>query len=1227
MIRAVRAVFQEDLREDLAVRPNATPPPAAAPTSSTPSPSPAPAERTAEASVSSQAREAVEVLNEVRPASAQLGQEWRGALTSERAEEPASPPATPQAAPPPPPPLPPPASPTSQPTGEQSTPSTPSGDFGLQGRDAELRARSDFSDIQTRFQSFRDSTPGQVYTQEGESGTSSYEVAASDAERDAFAANFVDSQTGVTGAEILHLQGSIQAYKDQQLVRERPPSQNYGLSQRDQQVQAHANLATVQSAFNEMRAAAPQVTETMESEAGTQSWERPPSEAERDQFAASFLDAGSGISGSDLIHLRDSQAEKRQGDLAMNKLETLKVGSFSNNQMVQSLDADRVFTVVGRDQREALMADGATPVGKAFALKDGRLLLQDEDETGVWFVSSVSGEALKATGVIDTNNGGMNIDGLYLHDNAYIGTSRPKGGLFGNILNAVSGLLPGGKLGDLLGDAISDTNKFLNLPAKEFAKAVGSDNGFLSQVVGHQEATVEVLSHSGQTGDHTYDELVKQTAQFDKVDRVANQVGQALVSTGIPIVSWIGAGITVVSGSMMAGHAQLAGDNEADPNQGFIQAAQAYALSQAGSAVGSAAGSSAAEFAQSAGFGEYASQFSTFTSNVASTATRQVLTTGEVNLGDALQAGVLGVAGAATQIGDTGVSAVQVGQLGVALAEGNVESASSTLTGMITGAVRSRGQTEGAAPATSGTPANQASEGETAPVLNEGTSTSPTISAAVNLSDAEVEEILRTADTGRSASGPRLDVFPNANGDLIVMTTDSDGRAQMTSRVDGETGNQRVLQPDGSWATFSPDNRPLSLERTDSKGSTIMTQFGEDGKATSQRTILTNGVILDTKADSSMLTVKADAFGPAFAAARAAGVGVFSWNGQMFHTGTADQVNSIVDQFMDRNASVLSNLSPEVRASVLSQATQATTNAFSQRALDIANHNSDNTAGLDSRTLQTGLGAALDNGQQLQATLNAQTTPSPTASAPGATSLQEALQTAERAKAGDPEAVVQNTRNIMELTREPFRQEFVAKFRQENGGLDPTEAQIQRAHNDSFLKAFVDARYGFGAVSGINPDQIPQAFRGQVANLLESFPNAMTAGAPGREVAAISVNHLLSGVQWNTTSADGVSEFLAKYSVGWGVNSHLAEAGKGVGLFPGHSGEEPGHSGIYAADSRTLQRMFSTDPVAAMQAFITDPQTYIREGTGVQQLASMPLARAIGSVVNPILDPSPAPRP
>ena len=828
----------------------------------------------------------------------------------------------------------------------------------------------ELSEARARYQALQDSMPNVVEVIEGESGSSTVERPPSAEERAAFAAGFVDSESGISAAEIIRRDQAAQAEKAvaerqqmRELAGERFAEASYGLNERDKELLARPDIDNLLARFREGAKVLNEASETQ--------YRNAPRAAgmmqAHDRRVDAYVDPETGLSGQELLHVDRSRTEQARGDEATAKLENLKVGSFTGNESVQSVDASDVFRVIGRDERKALLEGEHSMLGKAYLLKDsGQLILPDEHETGVYFISNATVDQLRAGGVIDTENGGLNIDGLYLDGgNAHIGTTRPSGGLFGNVLNHVGKLLPGGKLGDIVSDAITDVNEFVNKPLLGALRAVGEvEDDFATQLVLHQQATVDTISHAEEHGNRTFDTLVKRTAPYGQVDQVANQVGQALIASGV--LAPVGAAITIVSGATMAGHAQLAGDANADPNQGFTQAATSFLLAQASTGITQGVTDSLGTAVLGPGgvqTGVTANTASTFVSGTLNNATSQVLTTGELDVGKALVGGLTGAVGFNTPI-TPGVNAVQVVQLGDAILDGDAGRIATLGTGMVTSVV----QANRTSPSEE-SPAQTGSEGSDSLV-----ETTPDAAAArVTLSDAEVEEILRTADTGRSDPGPRLDVFPSETGELIVMTTDAEGRSQMTARVDGETGNQKVLQPDGSWATLGADNRPLSLERVDAKGSTVVIQFGEDGKATSQRTVLTNGVILDTKADSSMLTVQADAFGPAFAAARSAGVGVFSWNGKTYHTGTADQVNSIVDQFMNKNASALSTLSPEARLTVLAEATSAATNAFSERALSIANQNSANTAGLDGESLASGLVGALARGQSVQSGIDAET--------------------------------------------------------------------------------------------------------------------------------------------------------------------------------------------------------------------------------------------------------------
>lgn len=803
-------------------------------------------------------------------------------------------------------------------------------------RDRQLLENPELTQVRARFEAHQQSIPRTFgYIEHGDGGYYG-EIAPSEAERQAHAAAFVDAQTGISSADLAHLDQSV-ASENQRLEVERLRAQEqerrvlagerfatagYGLNERDRQVAAHPELAAVQARFEAFRR-----------ENTTQGIIGYSGESEIPQYGAieptaealgAFVDPQSGISGRDLMHLQRSQSEQAQGDAAMKKLAGLKVGSFTGNAVAQSTEAARAFTVIGQDQREAMMAGGHSLLGKAILLNDtGQLLLPDEHETGVYFLSNATVEQLKAAGVIDLGNGGLNIDGLYLDSgNAHIGTSRPKGGLFGNFLNHLGDLLPGGKLGELAADAISDVNSFVNEPLRQTLSALGEDqDDFATQVIGHQTASVDVMAHAGEHGNRTYDVLVQRTAEFAEVDQVANQIGQAMVASGIPIVNAIGAGITVVSGSMMAGHAQLQGDAEADPNQGITQAATSLLLSQASTGISNATGAAPA----GSGIGSAEGAARTFASGTANSALTQAVTSGEVDLDAALVAGALGVAGAALPRIETGalsMSAVQAAQLAEAVREGDAGRIASLTTGALTEAARDRAR-------------QQPPPGASSDAGAEGTFTAALSNDAAA---SAAQEAAETPAPGPQSAGEAE--APEPQEAPVQRTPDALDRARLS---------------EGSTATVGP------------RGTTLITR--PDG---TMSLVMANGVVLETNPESTVLDVRGGTFGQAFAAARESGVGVFNWQGQLYNTGTADEVAAVVRDFAQRNAAVLSSLAPEARQAALDRASLAVTDAFSQNAMRIASHQLDNLRGLDPATLRSGLDAALTTGAWTQAGMDAQ---------------------------------------------------------------------------------------------------------------------------------------------------------------------------------------------------------------------------------------------------------------
>jgi hypothetical protein len=204
-----------------------------------------------------------------------------------------------------------------------------------------------------------------------------------------------------------------------------------------------------------------------------------------------------------------------------------------------------------------------------------------------------------------------------------------------------------------------------------------------------------------------------------------------------------------------------------------------------------------------------------------------------------------------------------------------------------------------------------------------------------------------------------------------------------------------------------------------------------------------------------------------------------------------------------------------------------------------------------------------------------------------ATAESERLATAAKSEAGDPEAVVKNLENIIELTKPTFVETFTAQYRKEHGGRRAPDDVVDRAFYDGLMKGFTEVRYpSFAKLSGIESANLNAVFKGpHVSKLYDSFPNSMKT-AKGD---SISIPHLLSGIQWHTTGADSAIAAAQKHTVGVGVNSQVAEDFKSEGA-------EPNQTGIRAARSPELQELFQKDPAKALRAFVADPEFFASRG-------------------------------
>lgn len=231
---------------------------------------------------------------------------------------------------------------------------------------------------------------------------------------------------------------------------------------------------------------------------------------------------------------------------------------------------------------------------------------------------------------------------------------------------------------------------------------------------------------------------------------------------------------------------------------------------------------------------------------------------------------------------------------------------------------------------------------------------------------------------------------------------------------------------------------------------------------------------------------------------------------------------------------------------------------------------------------------------------------------------------------GDPGAVLANAQNIVDATEGRFREDFIAQYKSENGGKTPSSADVKEAYNDQFLKAFVNARYpsfveqdsvkdnigGHGIpFAGFDPDNLNPAFKSpEVMEMLQSFPNTYRP-SPGAE--PISVNHLLSGLQFQATSADSIPNWITKQTIGTAVNSHVAET-----VLKDRRSQEKSFGGIDAAYSRDLQKTFiEQGPVQGLKSFFDNPAKHIDAGRN--NVAINPLSliqRGYGYIINAVRD-------
>ena len=831
---------------------------------------------------------------------------------------------------------------------------------GVSATDKASLTDGTFSNAQAQYQAYMQGAVRQVQV-ELENGSRTEDVALEGAELAAYQANF-HADNGMNLDQINRLQGVQATVAQNQAILDEVGRQQkaattfanatYGLNERDKQLLADPKATEAQERYE---AASRSFSN------GLASWERMQSgldggggydatalqnfqenfmdktvvsaSGDRDDyvisnpryrdlasFTAGYVDPATGLSGQELAHLSRAQTEQIQGDAAMKKLAAVNVGSFSRDPKAEATPASQAFTVIGKDQMDALLAQGNSSLGKGFVLEQtGQLIVPDEHETGVYFLSNPTLNQLRGRGVIDEANGGLNIDGLYLDGgNATIGTSRPSGGLFGSLLNGLSHILPGGAVGRMLADAVTDTTEFVNRPILQTAAALGDEHGLVAQAADLAAVTVDVSAHANETGNATFAELARRSADDAGALQLANTIGSAMISTGV--LAGVGAALVVSSSAVLAGQAQLRGQ-EADANAGIWQAATAYAASALMGGTGDAQGISAAELGSggtstaasatvtTAGNGGLngliAQNFgaaSPFVSGAASNLAGQFMNGQDIDLRAAALSGALGYVGANTQIGNTGINAVQVAQLGQGLASGNANQIASTLFSMGASALRPN----------------------TNPDVNRGTDQEGK-NPESNAPQAPVES------DGSEVPGPAPQSTPTStpNQAPVQRTPDAMDRASAP-------GSTEIVRPGGTRVIISSDG--------------------------AQTVIRPEGVVLETRNDSNMLTIRTATqdragFDQAFAAAQGSGSGVFQWNGQLYNTATGDQI-------ADAAARIVA-LTPGLNASSVADVRNAVGRAISDDAMDVARTTGrPNVPGFNQATLNSGVAEVVAQTQE-----------------------------------------------------------------------------------------------------------------------------------------------------------------------------------------------------------------------------------------------------------------------
>lgn len=306
----------------------------------------------------------------------------------------------------------------------------------------------------------------------------------------------------------------------------------------------------------------------------------------------------------ELNKLEVNQLEQKHGDYWTQKLSGAKLqvvearegqtegGSFQIQG--KELPASALFSYIDSSHMNELIDNSAKPpqnLGKGMVLSDGRVLIPAHqanvgEDRDAWFVTNpgVTVSHLKHFGLIDESHGGMRMEGLYTgpegKDGVYIACEPPDTGFFGGIINEIAKIAPGGFAGQLIGSAIEAQNDLMNGPLRELFSNY-AEGGFIDQALKHEQASIHVLANSGEHRDNAFNDLMKETAQYSAVEGAIGQVGAVLASTGVPILTAVGAVVMGVSGEFQAGHASLNG-KVTDANAGWGNALQTVATAYVG---------------------------------------------------------------------------------------------------------------------------------------------------------------------------------------------------------------------------------------------------------------------------------------------------------------------------------------------------------------------------------------------------------------------------------------------------------------------------------------------------------------------------------------------------------------------------------------------------------------------------------------------------------------------